>query len=68
MPWQNADSSMFEAYDYDPNMKVLHVKFRSSKEIRSYQGVEPHTALQFAEASSMGKFFHTKIRDNYKAL
>ena len=68
MPWTNTNSSMIGSYEYDPDMRVLHVRFSSNGETRSYQGVPPELAAEFVAAPSMGKFFHNKIRDQYRAL
>jgi hypothetical protein len=67
MPWTDAQSSMIDSYDYDADMKVLHVKFHSGA-IHSLQGVPPEKAAEFAAAPSKGKFFHTNLRDQHRAL
>ena len=43
MPWTNANSSMIDAYDYDADMRVLHVRMRGG-EIFSLKGVPAETA------------------------
>ncbi len=68
MPWTNDNSSMIAAYDYDADMRVLHLRFRLSGEVRSYQAVPPELAAEFVEAPSKGKFFHNKIRDEYHGI
>lgn len=68
MRWKNTNSSMFSDYEYDPGMRVLHLRFRSTGEIRSYQGVPPDLAAEFEASASMGKFFHNKIRDQFHGI
>ena len=68
MPWTDTDSTMIVAYDYDPNMKVLHLRFRLSGETRSYQNIPPELAAEFIAAPSKGKFFHNRIRDEYHGI
>ena len=68
MPWTNTNSSIIRAYDYDPAMKVLHLHFASTGEIRSYQDVPPELAAEFIAAPSKGKFFHNRIRDEYHGI
>ena len=67
MPWINANSSMIDQFDYDADMKVLHVKFPGG-EIYSFREVPADVAAGFASAPSKGKFFHKSIKDAFKAL
>ena len=67
MPWTNAKSSMIDAYDYDKDMGVLHVRMNSG-ETFSLQGVPAETAAEFDAAPSKGKFWHANLKDNFLAL
>lgn len=67
MPWTNANSSMIDAYDYDADMRVLHVRMHGG-EIFSLKGVPAETAAEFDAAPSKGKFWHGKLKDNFLAL
>ena len=67
MAWTDVDSSMIHSYDYDADMQALHVKFHSGR-VASLQKVPPDIASQFAAAESKGKFFHTRLRDQYQVL
>jgi hypothetical protein len=68
MPWTNANSSMIGAWDYDPDMKVLHIRFRSTGEVYSFHGVPPDVARGLAEAPSAGKYFKASIEGQYSAI
>lgn len=67
MPWKNANSSMIDAYDYDADMGVLHVRFNSGNMV-SLQAVPPEVAAEFDGAASKGKFYHANLLDQYVAL
>jgi hypothetical protein len=67
MAWTDCSSSMIKRYDYDANMQVLHLQFGSGR-IASLQSVPQNVADDFIAAPSKGKFFHTSLRDQYKAL
>ena len=58
---------MIDAYDYDADMGVLHVRFHGG-ETFSLQGVPPETAADFAAAPSKGKFWHANLRDQFRAV
>jgi hypothetical protein len=67
MPWTNANSSMIEAYDYDAEMRVLHVKFPNGS-IFSFKDVPADTAAEFEAAPSKGKFFHNVLKEGFLTL
>lgn len=67
MDWENANSSMIDAYSYDRDMGVLHVRMHGG-EVFSLKGVPPETAAGFAAAPSKGKFWHTSLKDRFLAL
>ena len=67
MAWTDCGSTMIKRYDYDADMQVLHLQFASGR-ISSLSGVPQEVADQFVAAPSKGKFFHTSLRDTYKAL
>jgi len=67
MAWTDCKSSMIQRYDYDPDMRVLHLQFGSGR-IASLQSVPQHVMDAFLAAESKGKFFHSQLRDQYKAL
>ena len=67
MAWTDCESSMIKRYDYDKDMRVLHLQFGSGR-IASLQSVPQDVADKFVAAESKGKFFHNSLRDQYKAL
>jgi lysyl-tRNA synthetase class 2 len=67
MPWEKTNSSMIDAFEYDPAFRVLHIQFRSGR-IHSLEGVPAEVATAFSEAESKGKFFHANLRDQYRAI
>ena len=68
MPWKNTNSTMIGAWDYDSEMKVLHVRFRSTGEIYSFQGVPSDVAAGFEAAPSAGRYFNEAIKDRFSAI
>ena len=68
MPWTNVNSSMIGAYNYDQEMQVLHVRFKSTGEVYSFQGVPPDKAKGLGEAPSAGKYFLANIEGQYSAI
>jgi hypothetical protein len=67
MAWTDAKSSMIKDFDYDRDMNTLHVRFHGGS-IFSLQGVPPDAAAEFAAAPSKGKYWHTNLRDQFKAV
>lgn len=58
---------MIESYDYDKNMRVLMLRFQSGRVV-ALQDVTSDTVADFEDAPSKGKFFHSNLRDAYRAL
>ncbi len=58
---------MIDAYDYDPDMRVLHVRFQNGS-VWSLKDVPAETAAEFDGAPSKGKFWHNSLRDRFAAL
>jgi lysyl-tRNA synthetase class 2 len=68
MPWTNTNSSMIGAYNYDEDVRVLHIRFRNTGQTYSFQGVPPDVAKQLADAPSIGKFFKSNIEGQFHAI
>ncbi len=68
MAWKNIESTMIAAHDYDPNMRVLHVRFRNTGEVFSLQGVPEEIAKGLDEAESAGKFYNANIKGKFHAI
>jgi hypothetical protein len=58
------DSSFIVGVAYDDAMKVLYVKFKQYG-VYEYQDVPEKVYRAFLAAPSMGKFFHSQIRNKY---
>lgn len=57
-------SSVIHRFVYDPPRRSLEVEFAGGRRYR-YYGVPPGIASQFRTAFSKGRFFNTRIRDEY---
>lgn len=66
MAWQPLQSSMLAAFDYDAEMRVLHVRFRNGA-LAAYQGVPADVARGLSEAPSAGRYFHQNVKDRFVA-
>ena len=65
--WVPVTSSRLDAVMYEPNRRVLSVRFKNGAE-SSYQGVEPEIARGLIKAPSPGRFFADNIKGRYGAL
>lgn len=65
MPWTPVQSSMLQAFDYDPSMRALKVKFRNGDEA-VYRGVPPDVATGLETSPSKGSYFHRHIKDRFQ--
>jgi len=57
-------STVIRHFSYRPEKRALDVEFVSGRRYR-YFGVPEGIASQFASAFSKGRFFNTRIRDDY---
>lgn len=57
-------SSLFDAYHYDPATSRLQVRFLNG-DVYVYTDVPPEKAEAFANNQSPGRFFVDRIRDTY---
>jgi len=62
--WQRVQSSNVDAVMYDPEARVLSVRFHSGGEY-SYRNVPPDVARGLVDAESPGRYFASNIRGNY---
>lgn len=67
MPWSPLTSSNLEAFDYDAEMRVLHLRFRGGR-LYSFGDVGKDVAEGLKTASSPGKFFQSNIKDQYRVV
>lgn len=59
-------SSFIAGVGYDPASEVLTVQFKDGK-MYAYDNVDSGTYEEFISASSSGKFWHSRIKDNYSS-
>jgi hypothetical protein len=59
---------MFDGYLFSIERLTLTVRYRSSGEVYTYQGIDPELYEEFAEAESQGKFFNANIAGKFKAI
>ena len=57
-------STVIRHFSYRPEKRALDVEFVSGRRYR-YFGVPEGVASQFGSAFSKGRFFNTRIRDEY---
>lgn len=55
-------SSNLEAVGYDPDTRLLAVKFKRGGGVYHYEDVDPHHFDQIQAAESAGKYFHEHLR------
>lgn len=64
MEWKPVQSSNIKAVGYESYTTTLGVEFESGM-IYHYDGVPQDEYEQFVAAPSVGRFFHTQIKDHY---
>ena len=69
--WIMVDSSNLEAINYtasaeDPAIGELHIKFRQKGQHYVFYGVPVDVYNEMLVADSIGKFFHSNVKGNYK--
>lgn len=63
--WEKIDSSFIDKFKYDPDNKILRIKFLNGKEY-DYESVSSYLIDKFIESKSKGSFFHKKIKNKTK--
>lgn len=59
-----SNSSFIAGIGYDPESQVLTLQFDKGYSV-SYDGVDAATAEEMREASSMGQFYHARIKGQF---
>ena len=62
--WVPVKSSMIGAVSYDPETRVLQVRFNNGS-VYEYDDVLQDDAEGLMSAASAGTYFHTRIKDVY---
>ena len=58
------NSSAISDVDYDADNQAMTITFKSGHKHR-HEGVPPHVHEQFVNSPSIGKAYHSLIRDQY---
>jgi len=58
-------SSAIQAFEYDPERRELLVTFTTGRRY-IYADVPEHVAIGLERASSLGRYFNWRIRDQYE--
>lgn len=64
MDWKNVISSYMKAFAYDPDTKVLRVRFHNGKEWE-YADVPPEK-VKAMTLGSIGSYFHKEIKPKHE--
>lgn len=59
-------SSNIESYGYDPENKLLKIKFVNSESVYCYDDVQEATAEGFRHSGSPGQYFRVNIKGVYR--
>jgi hypothetical protein len=62
--WIEVDSSCISAIGYDAVYSTLRIRFNSG-DVYEYEDFQVNEFLQFRDAHSKGRFFHSKIKNLY---
>lgn len=68
MIMRTVQSSNIERIGYDSEKKILKIQFKGARnnEKYCYRNVDPTIFEGLRKASSVGKFFHSDIKDRYE--
>lgn len=58
------DSSDLKSVGYDEDKKLLEVEFINKRSVYQYSNVPKHIHFELMNASSIGRYFSSRIRDN----
>ncbi len=62
--WHPLSSSNLSAYEYDPDRRLLRIRFKSGRTYQ-YSDVPSQIVLDLEAASSPGSFFSTSIKNAF---
>lgn len=65
MELRKVESTNIAAAGYDPDSKILRIKFVNGSEY-CYSNVPAEVGVDFFEAESVGKYFYAKVRGKYE--
>lgn len=65
MTWLQLESKMFMSAAYDPDKRILHLRFRKTGDVYRYFDFPAADYQAFLDAESRGRFFLAHIRDRF---
>ena len=63
---QQVDSSNIHSIGYDEDTQTLHIRFKTGSKTYVYEDVPSTEYNSLLESDSIGSYFHTNIKNNYK--
>ncbi|WP_340010265.1 KTSC domain-containing protein [Paenibacillus sp. FSL H7-0690] len=60
------NSTMISSIGYDYDSAILEVEFKSNHHVWNYYDVPSYVYDQFRIAESLGKYFHSNIKNTYR--
>jgi len=63
--WTSVSSTAIRKVGYDPSTNRMYIDFEDSDPYYTYCGVPQHVFQQFISASSVGRYYHQHIKDQY---
>lgn len=65
MTWQLLESKLLTSSAYDPENRILYLRFQSG-DVYRYFDFPPEQHQQFLDAESRGRYFLAKIRNQFR--
>jgi len=63
--WVSVRSTAIRKVGYDSNTNMMYIDFEDSDPYYTYCGVPENIFRQFVSASSVGRYYHQYIKDQY---
>ncbi|MCW8908727.1 MAG: KTSC domain-containing protein [Sedimenticola sp.] len=63
--WTSVSSTAIRKIGYDPLTRKMYIDFEDSDPYYTFCNVPQHVVKQFISASSVGRFYHQHIKDQY---
>nr|VFJ75486.1 MAG: KTSC domain-containing protein [Candidatus Kentron sp. FM] len=63
--WTSVSSTAIRKIGYEPSTRQMYIDFEDSDPYYTYCRVPQHVFEQFVSASSVGRFYHQHIKDQY---
>jgi hypothetical protein len=66
MTWTALESKMLSVAAYEDSKRILYLRFRNTGEVYRYFEFPAAVYQDFLSAESRGRFFRSRIRDNFR--